>query len=82
VHRGRRLAAPVLRKAVAHHGLGSLKGALTAYIKPENEASKKTFARAGFEFSCWAEVRGQPCLKYELLSRDRPVGVLGDKEHV
>lgn len=68
-HRGRGLAVPALRAAVAHAGQRGHRE-LTAYVKPENERSRKVFSEAGFDRAGQTEVRGQLCLRY--IYRDLP----------
>ena len=78
-YRGRRLAEPALKMAVAHHRTYFRKDTLTAYIKPENQPSQKIFDRAGFEFAGQTVVSGQSCLKYVChFSNDMPL-VQGEK---
>jgi UDP-2,4-diacetamido-2,4,6-trideoxy-beta-L-altropyranose hydrolase len=62
-HRGRHLAAPVLRMAVEYYVSRYSRG-LIAYVKAENRSSQKAFIRAGFELLGWTNVAAQPCLKY------------------
>jgi len=63
-HRGHGLARRVLQAGIAMHRSRTPSEALTAYIKPENEASLRIFAQAGFTPMGWAEVLGQWLLKY------------------
>jgi len=63
-YRGRRLALPALRTGLACLGKPDHVETFTAYIKPENHPSQKVFAQAGFRLAGWAEVAGEPCLKY------------------
>lgn len=67
-YRGRRLALPLLKAALAYHAACMSQDTLVAYIKPENEASKRVFVAAGFELAGQTEVAGQPSLKYLLRS--------------
>ncbi|HSJ55057.1 MAG TPA: bifunctional UDP-2,4-diacetamido-2,4,6-trideoxy-beta-L-altropyranose hydrolase/GNAT family N-acetyltransferase, partial [Anaerolineae bacterium] len=62
-YRGRGLAVPALRTAMAYGGQQERRE-LKAYIKPENERSQKVFRQAGFEHVGQAETFGQPCLVY------------------
>jgi UDP-2,4-diacetamido-2,4,6-trideoxy-beta-L-altropyranose hydrolase len=63
-HRGRRLASPVLRTAVAIARARTPGRQLAAYIKPENRASERVFMQAGFRSVGPVEVHGQPCSRY------------------
>lgn len=60
--RGRGLAAPLLRTAVLEARAQGRGRQLTAYIKPENAASQRVFAQAGFQVVGDAEVLGQACV--------------------
>ncbi len=63
-YRGRKLAAPFLKKA-CNYFLSICNGQITAYIKEENIASIKAFERAGFKFKSNETVQGVKSLRYE-----------------
>jgi spore coat polysaccharide biosynthesis predicted glycosyltransferase SpsG/RimJ/RimL family protein N-acetyltransferase len=58
--RGLGLGAPLLRRAIAASDLPEIRP-VTAYIKPENTASQKTFEQAGYRYDpekeCWTLTR-------------------------
>ncbi len=62
-YRGRRLAVPALRAAVAS-GRRLDRRELKAFVRPENERSQRVFLQAGFQSAGWAEAGGHPCLSY------------------
>jgi RimJ/RimL family protein N-acetyltransferase len=58
--RGRRLASLVLRLAIERWSADDPNKKLDAWIKPENEASRRCFAQAGFVSGGLHSYRGQP----------------------
>jgi hypothetical protein len=64
--RGRHLATPVIKTAIAHIKRVTPIRKLVAHIKPENIRSVKAFSRAGFHFARETTVKGHPCLEYTL----------------
>lgn len=62
-HRGQGLGAQMLRLALVRFFSGRPEEALQAYIKKENEASKKVFSAAGFIFAEELKVAGQAAVR-------------------
>jgi RimJ/RimL family protein N-acetyltransferase len=60
--RGRGIGTRALRLACARMSRDAGVAAVLAYIKPDNVASRRSFARAGFVPAGEAEVRGSPAV--------------------
>lgn len=63
-YRGRRLAIPIIKTALAYLSSHSNFEELIAHIKPQNIKSIRAFARAGFKFCGEKIVKGQKCFEF------------------
>jgi UDP-2,4-diacetamido-2,4,6-trideoxy-beta-L-altropyranose hydrolase len=63
-HRGRKLSVRLVRMASARLFCTTDLRLIHAYIKPENEASRRAFSQAGFSERPATTVRGQPALHF------------------
>lgn len=63
-YRGRHLGAYLLKTALDYYFRSFQHCPLTAYIKPENQASQKIFSQVGFRLVGSVEIKGQSALKY------------------
>jgi RimJ/RimL family protein N-acetyltransferase len=62
--RGRGIGPMVLRAGIARFLARNPETSIDALIKPENIASKRTFAKAGFRFAALESVRDQPAERW------------------
>ena len=62
--RGQHLATPAIQQAIEYAKNTLNVDVITAYIKPENIASRKVFEKAGFHLQREATVKGSASLEY------------------